>query len=1064
MGGRRTRPLILILLLGWAVVVGRLAQLQLVEHQVWADEASKLERSGAVLPYRRGAVLDRDGRVLVEDRGVYRLELVYRDFRRGHPLGIVAHARAALERRAVPLPEALATLDRWAIDLVRLSPAELHSFGRGGSLRVGGLRLDEAVQPFAERRSSRASDLRYYARALLDPDRDEQRALIKRERQEETRESYLELVASMRGVAPEVLLEQRRRAWRESVEGLAFLAERLEAGDDGTGARGEAALGNFVDELESWRRSVEDAAAARLFRETAGFDLGRVEPWLVQRSFDLAWLAAELGWRPERVREWCDRERDDFVRGWREQYALPRLLAELRVRNERGVDAERALDLLVSTFAESDGFVAALDGRERDWRRPGRLDVLADLPRVFDLPAVEALGPDDRLPLGDTALATRLANAPASWEDLVSLLGPLEARRATAALAADEPSSAPVEPGDLARLWEESAGSSLARHRARVQHLGAALLASLDAGFQLELERRLAALVEANGGELLRPGDDRLDRLGERARHTLRDYGSRRVRLVDEPAYDVVFLLTREPARYPGLTARSERERRRVTLPGERGLPGAELVGSVSALDPELAQRQRADTLELARLRRTVHRTPAEEARLRTLMRTLLLSSEDRGVSGVEAACDPWLRGANGYRERLGLEDVFGRGAESVYLTPVLDGADVRLTIDAELQRAAQEVINQPRRPPSELATDEDWYRAPVGAVVLARPDGRILAAASAPDALAAEQAQRDGREHAAVFDRALRAPAFQPLGSVFKPFVALHAMQVAPDRISPAFVHDCKVEPGDDWAGWGGVRCNSRWGHGPTDMARALAVSCNSYFARLADELTREDLEQIGERFGFGRPTGVVFEGAAASRALELAPEPFRWSRAADIERQVRRAANGLQVVEVTPVQVARAMAGLATGSLPSMRLVDRIGERSVPWPEPEPLPYDAERAEAVRRMLLGVTNARDGSAVATLSRSVLGVEVAAKTGSADLQHRRARGEDGQGVILKHTWVAGWLPAGDPKLVFVVFLDSTEVASGRAAIWVAGQLLGRPEVRAVLAEPYSDLGAGGAW
>ncbi|MEO0651610.1 MAG: penicillin-binding transpeptidase domain-containing protein, partial [Planctomycetota bacterium] len=287
----------------------------------------------------------------------------------------------------------------------------------------------------------------------------------------------------------------------------------------------------------------------------------------------------------------------------------------------------------------------------------------------------------------------------------------------------------------------------------------------------------------------------------------------------------------------------------------------------------------------------------------------------------------------------------------------------------------------------------------------------------------------------------------------VFKPFVALHAMQLSGGRIDPSFTHDCKVEEGELRAGWGGVACNSYWGHGELDMAGAIAVSCNSYFARLADELGTDEFEALGQHFGLGRPSGVVFEDAPVSRALELSPEPFRWDPGAGLPKQLRRAANGLQVVEVTPMQVARAMAGLATGRLPSMRLVDWRGDEQVPQPEPERLPYDEPLLDAVRAMMVDVTNAGDGSARRTLSRGRIGHTVAAKTGSADLQHRKVRGPDGQGEPLKHTWVAGWLPAEDPQLVFVVFLSATEVSSSKAAIFVAGQLLERPEVQALLSE-----------
>ncbi|MEO0652982.1 MAG: hypothetical protein AAFZ65_20070, partial [Planctomycetota bacterium] len=571
----------------------------------------------AVLPYERGSILDADGRVLVEDRAVYELQLTYRSFRRGHPLGIVAHARAALERRAVPLDEALADLTAWAAHLVRLSPADLHGFGRGKALEVGELRLGSVEQPFRAQRQARASDLRYYARALLRPDDREQRALIKLERNDDEARSYLELVAGLRGVSPDAMLAERRQAWTESIEGLALLARRIaesatrsDAGFDGW-LEGDP-LDLLVADLEAWRCSVEDAAAARLFRETLGFTIGRLDPDLARAHLDLDWLAEQLRWRPERVDAWCRSEREDFVAGWRDGFAVPRLMAELRVRPERGASAERALDLLVSTFAEPEVFAAALDGVERDWRRPGRLEGVDDLRRVLDVPAnAPRLGPDrPALVIHGADFRAGFAAAQPDWSDLARLIDADDARRAADALLEVDPTLRGVGPSDLGRLWRESAPRGIVRFRARSEVIASALLRSLDRGLQGYLSREFELLRAASGGERLRPAEEYLDRLAERSRHLLRDYGSRAAALLEAPSYEVVYLLTRDPERFPGLSARARRERRHVRRSDERTLPAAELLGTVSA---EAITSLRARKRTIPRGADSRHRRPKSE-------------------------------------------------------------------------------------------------------------------------------------------------------------------------------------------------------------------------------------------------------------------------------------------------------------------------------------------------------------------------------------------------------------------------------------------------------------------
>ena len=65
------------------LILLRLAQLQLLEHEQWSDAArsSRIDRSS--IPFQRGRILDRNGMVLAEDRQSYDLFFRYRDFRRG---------------------------------------------------------------------------------------------------------------------------------------------------------------------------------------------------------------------------------------------------------------------------------------------------------------------------------------------------------------------------------------------------------------------------------------------------------------------------------------------------------------------------------------------------------------------------------------------------------------------------------------------------------------------------------------------------------------------------------------------------------------------------------------------------------------------------------------------------------------------------------------------------------------------------------------------------------------------------------------------------------------------
>jgi cell division protein FtsI/penicillin-binding protein 2 len=153
--------------------------------------------------------------------------------------------------------------------------------------------------------------------------------------------------------------------------------------------------------------------------------------------------------------------------------------------------------------------------------------------------------------------------------------------------------------------------------------------------------------------------------------------------------------------------------------------------------------------------------------------------------------------------------------------------------------------------------------------------------------------------------------------------------------------------------------------------------------------------------------------------------------------------------VVEATPMQVARAFAGLATGRLPDLRLVGRIGGRELPASPTRPVPIDAAHLQRIRSAMIGVAEDPNGTAHKALGSQILGLELAVKTGSADLTGRRD--EDGEYQVRKHTWVAGWLPRERPEAVFVLFVHDTATTSSHGAVHVARQFLEQPEVLAWL-------------
>lgn len=1038
-----------LVVLATAALATRLFQIQVVEHAVWANEAANLVRSGRVVPYRRGRIDDARGRPIARDEDVYELELCYRDFRRGHPLGQVAHARAALEMRAVTLWEARDHLVDWALGLVELTPSALRDFARGEALEAPGLAVPRRADAELWHRPARASDLRFYVGRLLDFDRAEWKRLREALAEDEELPSFVELAARWRpGWTADALRRDLAQRLEGSLEDLEHLARELRAArareDPGDVDPRETPLDELLADLEAWRAQVEDAAADRLFREATGFPAGRWSPENLTGHVELDWLARLLRWEPARLERWTRAARERWT-GWRAASAAPTLVADLEARGVPELVEAAAAEQVQSALA---ALHAGERARERwragawSWRELDRLADVASLEGLFDAPrdaADEGDADEPVLPFQDGRLR---ALDPGLGFDLLG-----------AALAAWTPADGP-DPDDpeAVALAEEWRAATRRWRRSEVQQLVLRAVERGERDLQRGLDRRLHALRRAAGedGRLSDRGrlvlaEGRLDRAAERARFILKDLSSRPLFVLRDPDYAVVHLVARYPQRFAGFGVRDARVRVAAAL-DEHGRTLAEpLIGRVRVADVVQLHRQRKRAEDLRRLQRKGTRTPQEDRLLGELVRQVYRPDEVYGGSGVEGYFDPELRGRNGYEESRGLEERREHGREWDWYLPPRDGKDLTLTLDLDLQRAARRSLEHPLGDPDPEQRDEAWLANPVGALVLMTVEGDLLAAASAPLEVPAdaerflESARRRVRERAIVRDRCLVIPDFQPLGSVFKPFVAAWAIdRHGWDR---HLVNDCAALE-DGRAGYVDLHCWRRWGHGPVDLRSAIRGSCNAYFARLGESFATEDFVDVVAEFGFGEPTGVRLFGPRPG----LYEHDARHVRALQLgAREKRMAGNGLGVIEGTPVQLARAVAGLATGRLPRVRLVARIGGEDVPRSSRE-VSIGREALGFVREAMVAVVHEPGGTAHGKgLDEATLGFRLAAKTGSADLGVPIEGEEHG---VRKHTWVCGWFPAEDPRVVVVAFCYDTTRTASHTAVWLTQGFLSQPEVR----------------
>lgn len=367
---------------------------------------------------------------------------------------------------------------------------------------------------------------------------------------------------------------------------------------------------------------------------------------------------------------------------------------------------------------------------------------------------------------------------------------------------------------------------------------------------------------------------------------------------------------------HPILRAIDNDTRNRLSMLGQRFpwvkvLPSVQRIYPYGAVAPQLIGRESAVTREI------VAADPNKDDALRKYWSTDLM-----GVSGLEALCEPALRGSRGRVERR-----YSETTEEVSNTPPQAGKDVKCTIDIELQQEIQDSFNRIKLKHSATVDTpawEDTVAMPGAAVVIDVPTGEVRALVSMPTYDANRFDQDYDRLSADVINRPLlnRATqlAYEP-GSTVKPMVGIGAIDAGVNSLDEKI--ECTgylVLDGRKFKT--AYRCwtMKMWhkGHheipdadphvdGFLTFSDAIQRSCNVFFETTADRLGLQGVAGALSRFGMGRPTGV----GVAEVSGEL-PELSELNQAKVLDVTLR-AGIGQGHVRETPIQVANEAATLA-------------------------------------------------------------------------------------------------------------------------------------------------------
>ena len=397
------------------------------------------------------------------------------------------------------------------------------------------------------------------------------------------------------------------------------------------------------------------------------------------------------------------------------------------------------------------------------------------------------------------------------------------------------------------------------------------------------------------------------------------------------------------------------------------------------------------------------------------------------GKQGVEKAFEEYLKGTDGTNS---IERKIKEGeSELVYSQDPVPGHSVMLTIDLDLQKAAEEALKTHINRIATTSKYNNGADANAGsAVVMDLNSGEILALASYPTYDPSrfnldynELIKADGNP---ILNRALSG-VYEP-GSTFKPVTAIAALE------------EGWVSPGETIATKGRYNylghsfdCNiyrsSGGNHGIINISQALRDSCNYFFYEMGKRTGIEPINFYAQSFGLGEYTGIELQEEVKG---QLAGPVVRKARGGEwYPGDVLQASIGQSDNLFTPIQIANYIATVANGGtnykahlLKAVK--SNVDQKIIKEVQPEirhKVDIKPENLEAVLKGM-GLVTAEGGTASAAFAD--FPIATGGKTGSAQVSRGSANGI-----------YVGFAPYDDPQIAVAVVVEHGASGSGVSPI-----------------------------
>ncbi|UFS61323.1 penicillin-binding protein 2 [Sulfurimonas sp. HSL-3221] len=379
------------------------------------------------------------------------------------------------------------------------------------------------------------------------------------------------------------------------------------------------------------------------------------------------------------------------------------------------------------------------------------------------------------------------------------------------------------------------------------------------------------------------------------------------------------------------------------------------------------------------------------------------------GKSGLEKQYNRYLEGVPG--ERTVQMNALNEEISVLETRKAVENRNLVLTIDMRLQQYISELM-----------------RGNAGAVIVMGLDGEILSAGSYPEynpntfvsGISAKKWNALINDLDMPFTNKIVNGLYPP-GSTIKPSIGLVYLD---SGISQWWYVTCS---GTMKLGNRNFRCWKSWGHGKTDLHKAIRESCDDYFYKGSLKVGIEKISEGLKNFGLGNKTDIdlpnEFIGTIPNRAWKRERYNEPWYIGETLNTSI-----GQGSVLVTPLQIAQNTALLAGGKLPRPRLARMIDNNLTKAVYRDVL-TPAQKADLpiIRRAMRQVCSHPKGTASSQIKTTV---PIAGKTGTAQVvgipqaTKKRIKEEDMAYYTRSHAWLTTYGPYKHPKYVVTALIE----------------------------------------